>query len=131
ALAISLFRFKVSASFLRTTPDKKPAPNARRCALPSAALWMPCSLAVRPRLRLDMPKPPLNRAGAKSRRRHLNRRGGRRALAGREEPPHTLSLRGKSRSKVSNGVAAFAARGSSLDWQKSPQFARCLSDADR
>jgi hypothetical protein len=78
-----------------------------------------CPLAVRPRLRLD------------SRRRHLNPRGGRRALAGREKSPHTLSLRGKSRSKVSNGVAAFAARGSSLDWQKSPQFARCLSDADR
>jgi hypothetical protein len=43
---------------------------------------------------------------------------------------HTLFPR-KGQCKLSNDVAAFAARGSPLDWQKSWQFAHHLNDADR
>jgi hypothetical protein len=69
-----------------------------------------CGLAVRPRLRLGMPK-LLSRAGATSRRHYLNPAeatgagGERRLYVITTHAPFALKVQGK----VSNGVAALAA----------------------
>src|SRR5262249_29760006 len=79
-----------------------------------------------PAFALGHAKTPLDRAGATSRRHHLNPAEAHGALAGERSKPVRLAVRdhtdallaGKIQPKMGNGVARLAAAGSSLDRPK-------------
>src|SRR5262249_31579665 len=103
--------------------SNSPACCARRCGLPSAALWLKTAPWRLARACAWTCKTPLTRAGATSRRHHPNPAEAHGRWRGRRAKPsgllsvtttHALFAR-KVQRKESNGVAGLAAAVSSLD----------------